>query len=364
MKTFLARAMACVALVTLLLPISAAAAFNKMYVFGDSLSDSGVAYSITGGVPVGFPISPPNNQRNSNDRVAVEYLADNLGLALQPASVPGGTNYAVSGAMSGPRTLITDPPIDPPYTSENFASFIYGGLFGTNLLQSGTSLLSQVSQFMSPSPPSFDPSSTLFVVWAGANDFFFDPSEETLNSAVDNIGNAIFALAGSGARSFLLPGLPDLSLTPGIMEAEAADPGTGIAAGYQALSLGFNDALENILIPSLEAAGLDLDITYFDVNAALLGVLADPGAYGITNTTEGCLVFDPTKLDPLVSLCSNPDEYLFWDSVHPTDRIHNILGNQFAAAVPEPETLATVALGLFILAAFRRRKTLAGSHQG
>jgi len=337
MKTYLSRAMACVALVTLLLPISAAAAFSKMYVFGDSLSDSGNAYNIvqndSGQV---FP-PPPNNQRNSNGLVAVEYLAQNLGLPLQP-SYTGGTNYAVSGAMTGLRS-------DGTVNTENYAYAAYGGAFGTSALQFGTSLLSQISQF-SLSAPSVDPSSALFVVWAGANDFFFDPRVETLISAVDNIAQAITALAGSGARRFLLPGLPDLSLTPGIMAADAADPGAGIAAGYHDLSLGFNDALENFLIPSLEALGLD--ITYFDIDAALHRVLNDPGAYGITNVTEGCLVL-------FVSVCSNPDEYLFWDSVHPTDRIYHILGDQFAAAVPEPETLAIVTLGLVILAAFRRR---------
>ena len=340
MKTFLARAMACVTLVTLLVPISAAAAFNQMYVFGDSLLDSGVAYSMTGQQ---FPI-PPNNQRNSNGLVAVEYLAQNLGLPLHPATDPGGNNYAVSGAMTGPRS-------DGSGTTENFASYIYGGSFGTNLLQSGTSLLSQVLQFISPpsppGPPIFDPSSTLFVVWAGANDFFFDPSPYRLGFAVNNIAQAITDLAGSGARRFLLPGLRDLSLTPGIMEAEAANPNMGIAKGYHDLSLGFNDAL-NAKIPLLESAILDLDITYFDVDAALHRVLYDPGAYGITNVKEGCLVL-------FVSECTTPNEYLFWDSVHPTDRIHHILGDQFAAAIPEPETLVIVALGLVILAAFRRR---------
>jgi phospholipase/lecithinase/hemolysin len=341
MSTFLARAMTYVALVTLWLPIAATAAFNKLYVFGDSLSDSGNAYNIVLNDPANvsgevFP-PPPNNQRNSNGLVAVEYLAQNLGLPLQP-SYTGGTNYAVSGAMTGERTV-------GPLTTENFAYAAYQGAFGTSALQFGTSLLSQISQF-SLSQPSVDPSSTLFVVWAGANDFFFDPQQSTVSSAVTNIAFAMQNLARLGARRFLLPGLPDLSLTPAIMDADTANPGAGIATGYRALSLGFNEALEKILIPSLEAAGLD--ITYFDVNAALHRILNDPGAYRITNVNEGCLVL-------FVSECSNPDEYLFWDSVHPTDRIYRVLGNQFTAAVPEPETLAIATLGLVILTAFRRR---------
>jgi phospholipase/lecithinase/hemolysin len=54
-------------------------------------------------------------------------------------------------------------------------------------------------------------------------------------------------------------------------------------------------------------------------------------------------------------ICSNPDEFLFWDDVHPTSRGHEIIGD-FALRtlqednqhVPEPAT----NLGISILAAF------------
>ena len=80
-----------------------ATSFDKLIVFGDSLSDGGNAFNMVDSpiFPNGFP-PPPNNERNSNELVAVEYLAQRLGVPLLP-STEGGTNYAVSGAMTQVR---------------------------------------------------------------------------------------------------------------------------------------------------------------------------------------------------------------------------------------------------------------------
>src|SRR5215217_7794985 len=60
-------------------------AFDHVVVFGDSLSDAG------------------NAGRFTNGPVWVEYLAQKLGLPLNPARA-GGTNFAVGGARLDPRS--------------------------------------------------------------------------------------------------------------------------------------------------------------------------------------------------------------------------------------------------------------------
>lgn len=94
MKTFFARTMAVLVAIGLMVPF-AAEAYQQMYVFGDSLSDGGNAYKIIGDAYPGteFP-PPPNNQRNSNGLVAVEYLAQNLVLPLQPSTLGGTTTQS------------------------------------------------------------------------------------------------------------------------------------------------------------------------------------------------------------------------------------------------------------------------------
>ena len=338
-------------------PFGVAHGFDKVVVFGDSLSDSGNAYNLVGAATpdIEFP-PPPNNRRNSNGLVAVEYMASALGVTLLPSTVSGGTNYAVSGALTGPSTAnFPAPPIPGGITvsTENYGAIVYGPF--ADPLRTGTSLVSQVGQYLSGAP-TIEGSDTLFVVWAGANDFFFDPQSATVTNSVTNIMTSIGALAQAGARRFLVPGLPDLSLTPGIREQDATAPGFGIGAGFSALSLAFNQALQGQLVQlenSLLGQAAGLDITYFDVNASLLAVLANPSSLGLVNVTQGCndVFFQAT--------CDQPDEYLFWDPVHPTDVVHAELGKQFAAAVPEPSTVGMHALGtLIVLAGVRAKRRL------
>lgn len=322
-----------------------ATSFDKLVVFGDSLSDGGNAFNMVNSpiFPNGFP-PPPNNQRNSNGLVAVEYLAQRLGVDLIP-STEGGTNYAVSGAMTQVRDGFF--PAGNPVTTGNYADPVYGA----SQLRTNSNLISQVSQFLDSGMP-FNPSSTLFVVWAGANDFFFQPEAATIGSSIVNITDSIGELAILGARRFLIPNLPDLSRTPAIRALDEANPGLGIALGYQQLSYGFNLNLGlalNALEPQLAAAFPGLEIIQFDVLSALEAVLADPAALGLTNVTQSCndIFFTET--------CANPDEYLFWDPVHPTDVVHAELGRQFAQAVPEPSTYALSMAGLVLIVAAARR---------
>jgi phospholipase/lecithinase/hemolysin len=80
----------------------AQADFTKLYVFGDSLSDDGNVYTLTGG---SFPPSPPYAQHFSNGPVAVDQLAGHLGIGLTPFAT-GGTNYAVGGATTGTENYL------------------------------------------------------------------------------------------------------------------------------------------------------------------------------------------------------------------------------------------------------------------
>ena len=70
-----------IAIVSLLLPLKAVAAnFAELYVFGDSLSDTGNTFDFTAG---NIPPTPPYFPgRFSNGLIWIDYLAEYLGLNM------------------------------------------------------------------------------------------------------------------------------------------------------------------------------------------------------------------------------------------------------------------------------------------
>ena len=324
-------------LAVLLLGPSAATAdpiYSSMFVFGDSLSDGGNAFLRTGGL---YP-PPPYAQRISNGPVAVEYLAARLGVPLTP-SLAGGTNFAVGGAATGQVPI----PGGGGATTDNYATVEYPAVAP---LFEGTGIEAQVAAFVA-APPAFDPATALFVVWGGPNDFFINPSGATANDAIANMFSHVVGLYGLGARNFLVPNMPDLSLAPFALALPAVQ-----RDALHALSMGYNVGLASML--DMLALFPAMNLTQYDTFAFLNAVTANPAAYGLTNVTDRCF-------DPMLGLCGSPDQYLYWDGAHPTTRAHQLLGDEFAAAlpqeaVPDPgSTLLLFGISLAGLGAWRRR---------
>ena len=239
--------------------------------------------------------------------------------------------------MTGPVLI----PATPPLTTENINAL----QFGLPVLE-GTSLLRQTADLVQAGPLAAA-DSALFFVWGGANDLFLNQSPATAAAAVGNLGTVMTSLYGAGARQFLVPNLPDLSRSPA---GQALTPAQ--QAGLQALTIGFNSGLAALLGSLSNLPGID--ITLFDTFAFFNVILANPAAFGFSNTTAPCLT---GNLLTGGSICGDPGSYLFWDSLHPTTAAHAALGDAFAqAVVPEPATLTMMVIGLAATAARRRRR--------
>jgi len=319
----MAKRLIAFAFVALLTPTFALAGpITGLVVVGDSLSDQGNGFLLTGGA---FPPAP-YAQRASNGPVAVERLAERLGLPLSPA-VAGGSNYAVLGALTG---------------TDNFAAAAYGqpALNNTGMVVQTLNYLATV--------PFIDPDALHFV-WGGPNDFFVSPTPAAAGAALNNLAFSISQLYGARARRFLVPNMPDLSLTPSGRSLPPLQQ-----AGLQQLVVGFNTGLEAVLAGLGALPGID--ITPFDTFGLLTQIAGNPGAYGFTNAHEACLTGN-LAIGGIV--CGTPGDYVFWDSVHPTTAAHNVLGDAFAHALPEPVSLSLFGVAAAVGMMARRRRRLA-----
>ena len=318
--------------------------YSALYAFGDSLSDVGNDLIISGNkVPAPSIYTDGTNiGRFTNGLNYLDRLSSHLGLGPLAPSLAGGTDYAYGGA----RTT---------YAGQG--------------LPAQASFVNQIAAFDAthPTPGTADPNA-LYVLWIGANDMAdaisaaaFAASQSNnpfpilaaaIINALTSIAGAITNLAGLGATHFLVPNLPDLSLTPLIGGFGSA----GLSFLANSASVAFNTNLANTLdlFPSL-------DIRDLDVFGFLNAIVADPAGNGFANVKDSCYKgdVDGSDLGSGTSICATPDQYVFWDFEHPSAATHAILAQRaFVAAVPEPSAIWVLVFAMGGLASFARRRQL------
>jgi len=147
--------------------------FQRLVVFGDSLSDNGNSF-----VSVGRPQPPYYKGRWTNGANWVDYFSyfSSVNRHFLPATAyleNRGTNFAVAGSNSA----------------------LLAGQISTYLATTGGRASAN----------------DLYVIWIGTNDFLQGLSAR---NTVRDIEAGLVSLREAGAKNFLLVNLPDISLTP------------------------------------------------------------------------------------------------------------------------------------------------------
>jgi phospholipase/lecithinase/hemolysin len=327
---------------------ASAAAYSGLYVFGDSLSDVGNVSIATGGLE---PVSPPySNGRFTNGNVWVQDVAASLGLGPVTPSLSGGNDFAVGGAETGPTAANV-------YTSANTS-------------QQASDLVAQLAAYNARKL--LAQPNALYTLWIGSNDvsaLIQGLATGTLNAtqvstdigqAMSNITAVVSGLAQDGMTNLLALNVPDLSKTPGSIAAASltANPAQTLS-GIQALSFTFDQGLQSTLDHLSVVYGFKLNLV--NTFSAIDAIVAQPSSYGLTNVNQPCYTGNYTAANS-GTVCATPDQYLFWDHLHPTAAGQQLVADAaLMTQVPEPGSLGLLGVAMVGLLWVRRRDPISRS---
>ncbi len=294
-----------------------------MVVFGDSLSDPGNAFFLSG-----VHLTPP-----------YETLDQFL---IPDAPYARGGNHFSNGATwieQLARKLDLGDSVKAAFKDEDYETLkrTNYAVGGARMRDDGINinLNVQLGAFLADSQGSAR-MDALYVMALGGNDvrdaiaaFALDPSGQTsseiLQDALQALADSILVLHGAGAKNLLIVNSPDLSLTPAIQRLDALFPGTSLAAAMASQQFNMNLAA---LLDELSLAFPGLEIMRLDLYQVIHQAVADPGSFGLSNVADPCVMPNQPPY-----ACKKPKRFLFWDGIHPTRAAHRIIAGEAAQAL-------------------------------
>lgn len=286
--------------------------YSQMYVFGDSLSDTGAF----GGKATNR--EGPDYINGPFALISVERFATAVGVDMPMTVLMNGTNFAVGGFRSDQILASIASPVGQTHP-------VLGNL---------PSYVSSVG--------AADPNA-IYYISGGGNDFLQQPDYDMDGSFgpgdIQIAAGQVFAgadiLGDMGANYIVVPNLVALHLAPAIQFQQYSLPPAAFAqlVGQTKAGVdGFNLFLESLV------SGSEHNIIMPDVNTAMVEFFSNPQAYGYALNSDqiGVTCFDTAALCPpvtgfektdatgAVNPNANPDFFAFNDPVHPTGKAHTL----------------------------------------
>ncbi|HYF89899.1 autotransporter domain-containing protein [Azospirillum sp.] len=285
---------------------TSAADYSSTIFFGDSLTDSGAFQ----------PLLPFGGKFTTNPGpVWAESLAGALGTSAVTAA-RGGTDYAVGGARV--NTSVGVPATGPTALAPSVAT--------------------QISGYLASTGGRADPNA-LYTVWGGANDILASLSspataQATVTQAATDLVTQVARLRAAGARTILVPTVPDIGSTP-FGQAQ----GSTAAAQISQLVGGYNQLV------TLGLANAGVSVIPIDTYSLLRAAVANPASFGFTNVTGTACTTSSSLLCTSATLVAPnaAESYLFADGVHPTTAGHRAVSDFVLNALTAPGNVAQLA---------------------
>lgn len=304
-------------------------------------------------VPV-LPGKPYWNSRFSNGRVWNEYLASMWNLSTDDEDQYLNKAFGGSWAATYAQQLTVWNLIRHPI--ETVKALIVGKLIPPSLGLIVHAYLLEHEKLNND---------TVYFIESGANDYLnilrfednYNPAVMSIyiDNVLDNLSHSVRKLADAGAERFVIMGIPHIGDTPKYVKTMDREV-------LNAASDAHNDRLL-ARIEQWKTAYPQADFLFIDTQSYLEKALKSPATYGFANVSDACIdvdfpMFNELATSPFVGnyvlqqaqamnyrderfafgqtnyhVCANPQNYLFWDDVHPATKAHNHLAKEVCAAM-------------------------------
>lgn len=314
--------------------------------FGDSAVDVGNNDYIPTFFKANYPpygrnfINHKPTGRFCDGKLATDLTADTLGFTRYPPAY-------LSPQASGKNLLI----------GANFASAGSGFDERTAALSHAISLSQQVSYYKEyqgklakvagSSKAQSIIKDALYIVGFGSSDFaqnyYVNPflnkvytPDQYASYLVGIFSNFIAELYGLGARKIGVTSLPPLGCLPAVMTLFSFHQ-PGCVSRINSDAQGFNNKL-NSAASQLTKKLPGLTLVVFDIYKPLYDLIQNPSASGFAEAGRGCCgtgTIETTSFlcnPKSIGTCRNSTQYVFWDSVHPTQAANQVLADALIVA--------------------------------
>jgi outer membrane lipase/esterase len=297
------RAVALVALLVAAGSGAQAGQYSNAYFFGDSLTDAGVFAALPGvGANDHFSTNPgtvwaQNLGAKYGVSVTAAYATNPANNPYTFSSVASGNDFAVGMGRVNLAPTLQPEAVNIPSMSTQVTDFLARGAVDPNALYALSSGHNDViTQYMA--------------LPANGGTTSLADAQAALVTAAGDMAAQVARMRAAGARYLIVVGITDITKTPFGQSQTPAN-----LAQLQTLVSTYNTALTTAL------AGQNL--LYFNTSRLLDTIIANPAAFGVTNTTDAAC-------NPLSLGCVAPAStsgYLFADPKHPSAIGHRIISD-------------------------------------